>query len=62
MQSNSCVNRWQNNSHAKEQLCGHIVCLATREHAIMEAIISMLSLLYDKDQLALWESREMAEE
>jgi hypothetical protein len=35
----------------KEQLCGHIVSLATREHAIMEEMFSVWSMLelYNKD-------------
>lgn len=38
---------------ANEQLCGHIVCLATRVHMLMQEAVSVLSLLYDEDQLPL---------
>jgi hypothetical protein len=42
--SNGCVNRGQYTDVVKEQLCGHVVSPATREHAIMEETFSVRSV------------------
>jgi hypothetical protein len=42
---NRCVNGDSTTAVAREQICEHVVFLATEEHAIMEATFSVLSVL-----------------